>query len=165
VTRLEGAGQSRGVWLEEHATIRRPPADVFAFMDDAATQARVTPGVSEIRDVHRLANGGLACELVYRLAGFELKQTVRAEVYEPPNYVEYAVRGPVEGHMFGRYHFDPAGAHVELAIQYELPSWLDNALGAAVAHRFNRWALRRMIRTMARELEATGAATPLPRAS
>ena len=63
---------------------------------------------------------------------------------------------------------DPPLVHdgyVELAIQYDLPSLLDNALGTAIAHRFNGWALRRMIQTMARELEAAAPAADLPRAS
>jgi carbon monoxide dehydrogenase subunit G len=151
------------MWLEEHALIRRSPSAVFDFMDDAEAQARVTPGVDRVRSVRRLPNGGMACELVYRLVGFELSESVEAVVYERPRYVEYAVRGPISAQLFGRYREVEEGTRVELAIAYDLPNLFDNALVRAFAHRFNRWALRSMIRAMTHELEAQGEEAPAQR--
>lgn len=142
------------MWLEEHAVIRRSPAEVFAFMDDADQQARVTPGVSEVRDVRRLENGGMACRFIYRLLGFELSESVIAAAYDPPHYVEYEVTGPISARLFGRYRPHADGTLLELAANYELPGILDNAVFKSMATRINAWALRTMIRGMTRELEA-----------
>lgn len=142
------------MWLEHKAVIRRPPAAVFGFMDDADAQARVTPGVREVTDVRRLENGGLACRLVYRLLGFELSETVEATAYDPPRYVEYEVKGAINARLFGRYEPHADGTTLDLAAYYELPKWLSNPLFEGLASRFNRWALGAMVSTMKAELES-----------
>lgn len=148
-----------GMWLEHVAVIQTAPEDVFRFMDDADAQARVTPGVSDVRDVERLENGGLSCRLVYRVLGFELSETIRATAYDPPRYVEYEVAGPISARLFGRYEPHPDGTRVDLAAYYELPRFLRNPLFTGLAHRFNGWALRTMAESMARELESSRASS------
>jgi len=142
------------VWLEHHVVIGRDPADVFSFMDDAETQARITPGVSELRNVQRLDNGGLACDLVYRVLGFELTESVRATAYDYPRYVEYDVQGPIRARLFGHYEPHEQGTSLRLSAYYELPSMFDNALMAPLVNRFNTWALEAMTRSMAKALES-----------
>ena len=142
------------MWLEHKAVIRRPPSAVFGFMDDADAQARITPGVRDVTDVRRGENGGLACRLVYRIVGFELSETIEATAYEPPRYVEYDVKGPINARLFGRYAPHPEGTALDLAAYYELPKWLANPLFEALVTRFNRWALNTMVTTMKAELES-----------
>jgi len=149
-----------GVWLEHTAVIRRAPDDVFAFMDDSEAQARVTPGVHEVRDVQRLSNGGMACRLVYQILGFELSEHITAAAYEPPHYVEYEVVGPIAARLFGHYHPHEDGTYVRLAAYYELPSMFANALLSGLAGRANAWALKTMVERMTRELEASDHRSP-----
>lgn len=139
-----------------------PPAEVFAYLDEPANQADVTPGIAEAERVERLDNGGNHARYVYRMLGVELDGEVRATAYVPDERITYAVEGAVEGTIDWR--FEPAGADGEpsgnratapatrftYAADYDLPGDVLAAAAARVAQGYNR---RQVDRTLA-NLEA-----------
>jgi len=148
-------------------TLAASPREVFAYLDEPANQAAVTPGIAEAERVERLDNGGNRARYRYEMLGVGLAGTVRATAYVPDERITYAVEGALEGTIDWRFEpvdrdgepFDgtPAAApatRFTYAADYDLPGDVLAAAAAPVARRYNA---RQVERTLGNLAERFGA--------
>jgi carbon monoxide dehydrogenase subunit G len=150
-------------------TLAAAPAEVFAYLDEPANQATVTPGIDEAERIERLANGGNRARYVYRMLGVDLDGEVRATEYVPDERITYAVTGAVEGTIDWR--FEPAGAdggafegdpgeapatRFTYAADYELPGAVLAAAAAPAARWYNRRQVDRTLSNLEERFGAVG---------
>jgi carbon monoxide dehydrogenase subunit G len=86
--------------------VRRPPADVFAFMTDLATSPRWIKGLTEARLTHGPMRQGARFQATRKVGGRSTTETIEVVRHDPPR--GYSV---VAGLM---------GGGVELRIDYDL---------------------------------------------
>ena len=139
--------------LEETIEVARPPHEVFAFMDDAEAQARITPGVSRVEDVTRGENGGLRCRVVYELLDRKWHVDIEATTYVPSERVSYEVAGLLEAKLDALFEPSDTGTRLYLSGGYHLPDKVDLAPLRKLAQTFTDWAMKRMARTLKAEVE------------
>ncbi|WP_435094397.1 SRPBCC family protein [Halorubrum sp. N11] len=118
------------------------PETVFAFLDDPENHAAITPGLTDVRDVERLQNGGKRLSYTYRMAGVEVDGQIVQTVYDPPECHVFELRGRLAGTIDLRLAPVKGGTELTYAATYDLPKNAFTKVGAPVIRRFNERQLR-----------------------
>ncbi len=132
------------------------PESVFAFLDDPANHAAITPGLTDVRDVEPLANGGKRLSYTYRMAGVGIDGEIVQTVHEPPERHAFELRGRLTGTIDLRLDPVDGGTKLTYAATYDLPENALTRVGAPVIRRFNERQLRAALENVAAELDAGG---------
>lgn len=129
---------------------------VFEFLDDPHNHAAVTPGLTDVRDVERLPNGGKRLSYTYRMAGVGIDGELVQTVHEPNERMRFELRGRLSGTI--ELSVTPAngGAELTYAAEYDLPENALTAIGAPVIRRFNERQLRRTLDNVAAQFASDG---------
>ena len=132
------------------------PETVFAFLDDPANHAAITPGLTDVRDVEPLANGGKRLSYTYRMAGIGIDGEIVQTVHEPPERHAFELRGRLTGTIDLRLAPADGGTELTYAATYDLPENALTRVGAPVIRRFNERQLRAALENVAAEFDAHG---------
>ena len=142
--------------VRDHTEIAAPVEDVFAYMDEPAHQADITPSLTRSARIERLPNGGSRAEYTYRIFGIPLSGEVRATDYVPNERIIWTMSGGLQGTI--RWYFTPQAdasqTRFTYAATYALP-------GPAVLHpvlsplvrRYNEREVRILLRNLRAKLE------------
>ncbi|GAA0720186.1 carbon monoxide dehydrogenase subunit G [Halorubrum trapanicum] len=125
------------------------PETVFGFLDDPANHAAITPGLTDVRDVEPLGNGGKRLSYVYRMAGVEIDGEIVQTVHEPPERHVFELRGTLTGTIDLRLAPVDGGTELTYAATYDLPENALTRVGAPVIRRFNERQLRAALENVA----------------
>lgn len=122
---------------------------VFAFLDDPENHAAITPGLTDVRDVEPLENGGKRLSYTYRMAGVEIDGEIVQTVHDPPERHAFELRGRLAGTIDLRLTSVDGGTKVTYAATYGLPKNALTRVGAPVIRRFNERQLRAALENVA----------------
>jgi len=125
------------------------PETVFAFLDDPANHAAITPGLTDVRDVAPLENGGKRLSYTYRMAGMGVDGEIVQTVHDPPERHAFELRGRLTGTIDLRLAPAEGGTELTYAAAYDLPENALTRLGAPVVRRFNERQLRAALENVA----------------
>lgn len=132
-----------------------PPDRVFAFLDDPANHAAVTPSLDDVRDVEPLENGGKRLAYTFRLVGIPVDGELVQTVHDPPRRHAFELRGPLSGELSLTIEPDGEGSLVTYAARYEVPGGPLAAVARPLVRRYNRRELRRTLRNLRDRLAST----------
>ena len=132
------------------------PEAVFAFLDDPANHAAITPGLTDVRDVEPLANGGKRLAYTYRMAGVGVDGEIVQTVHDPPERHAFELRGRLTGTIDLRLVPVDGGTELTYAATYDLPENALTRAGAPVIRRFNERQLRAALENVAAEFDGDG---------
>ncbi|MGM0448629.1 MAG: SRPBCC family protein [Methanobacteriota archaeon] len=132
------------------------PETVFAFLDDPTNHAAITPGLTDVRDIEPLANGGKRLSYTYRMAGIGIDGEIVQTVHEPPGRHAFELRGRLTGTIDLRLNPVDGGTKLTYAATYGLPENALTRVGAPVIRRFNERQLRAALENVAAEFDADG---------
>lgn len=118
--------------------IDAPPERVFAFMNEPANQAAITPSLVESREIGRMPNGGARAAYVYKMAGSSFRGEVAASAFEPNRLIAFALDGDIAGEIRWRFEPEGAGTRFTYSADYEIPGSLLARLAAPIAERYNQ---------------------------
>ena len=130
------------------------PETVFAFLDDPENHAAITPGLTDVRDVEPLANGGKRLSYTYRMAGMGIDGEIVQTVHDPPERHAFELRGRLTGTIDFRLAPVDGGTELTYAATYDLPENALTRVGAPVIRRFNERQLRAALENVAAEFAA-----------
>ncbi|TKX53091.1 SRPBCC family protein [Halorubrum sp. SP3] len=122
---------------------------VFAFLDDPANHAAITPGLTDVRDVEPLENGGKRLSYTYRMAGVGIDGEIVQTVHDPPERHAFELRGRLTGTIDLRLAPVDGGTELTYAATYDLPENALTKVGAPVIRRFNERQLRAALENVA----------------
>jgi len=125
------------------------PETVFAFLDDPANHAAITPGLTDVRDIAPLENGGKRLSYTYRMAGMGVDGEIVQTVHDPPERHAFELRGRLTGTIDLRLAPAEGGTELTYAAAYDLPENALTRLGAPVVRRFNERQLRAALENVA----------------
>jgi carbon monoxide dehydrogenase subunit G len=134
--------------------IAADPETVFAFLDDPENHAAITPGLTDVRDVEPLANGGKRLSYTYRMAGIGIDGEIVQTVHDPPERHAFELRGRLTGTIDLRLDPVDGGTELTYAATYDLPENALTRVGAPVIRRFNERQLRAALENVAAEFDA-----------
>jgi ligand-binding SRPBCC domain-containing protein len=138
---------SRSVWIDA------PVEEVFAFMDRPRNQPRITPSMSSIENVERLANGGSRSDYTYRFFGVPFRGSVHALEYRENSRIVFEVTGAIVGKI--RWDFANRGGGTEFTyyIQYDMPFPILSRVFQSLIRAYNERELDQLTATLKRVIE------------
>ncbi|WP_418284370.1 SRPBCC family protein [Halorubrum sp. DTA46] len=128
---------------------------VFEFLDDPHNHAAVTPGLTDVRDVERLPNGGKRLSYTYRMAGLGIDGELVQVEHEPNERMRFELRGRLSGTIDLTFTPTNGGTELTYAAEYDLPENALTTVGEPVIRRFNERQLRKTLDNVAVELTST----------
>jgi carbon monoxide dehydrogenase subunit G len=145
---------SRPITAADTRQIAADVETVFAFLDDPHNHAAVTPGLTDVRDVERLDNGGKRLTYTYRMAGIGVDGEIVQTVHEPDARMYFELRGRLTGTI--DLTFEAVDDQTALGYEavYQLPESLLTTAGAPVLRRFNARQLRTTLDNVAAHVAA-----------
>jgi carbon monoxide dehydrogenase subunit G len=129
------------------------PGAVFEFLDDPENHAAITPGLTDVRDVEPLENGGKRLSYTYRMAGVGIDGEIVQTRHEPPERHTFELRGRLTGTIDLRLVPVEGGTELTYAATYGLPENALTRVGAPVIRRFNERQLRAALENVAAEFD------------
>jgi carbon monoxide dehydrogenase subunit G len=148
--------------VSESVHVDAPVDEVFAFMDEPENQRRVTPAITDVRNVEALENGGKRLDFTYRLAGVPVDGSLRTPEYTEDERVVFEMSGALSGTITWTFEPDAGGTRVTYAAEYDLPGRALSTAARPVAKRYNERQLRLTLENLRAEFarrtnpEATG---------
>lgn len=147
------------VQVEDDIQIQVPRDDVFAYMDEPAHQAEITPSLVRSELLERLPNGGSRAAYTYSFLGIAFEGEVHAITYEPPERIVFAMQGDLEGEIAWTFHaLSAAVTRVTYAATYDIPVPVLKKAAEAVARRYNEREVRTLLANLKDRLETAHAA-------
>ncbi|QAU12730.1 SRPBCC family protein [Halorubrum sp. BOL3-1] len=131
------------------------PETVFAFLDEPANHAAITPGLADVRDIESLANGGKRLSYTYRIAGVGIDGEIVQTVHDPPARHAFELRGRLSGTIDLRLGPVDSGTELTYAATYDLPENALARVGAPVVRRFNERQLRAALESVAARFDGS----------
>jgi uncharacterized protein YndB with AHSA1/START domain len=142
------------VQIEKSTHIDVPVENAFRYMDTPSNQAEVTPSLVESELIERLPNGGSRATWAYKMAGVRLEGEVRATTYEPPERIEFAMAGDLEGRIWWTFEAEDGGTRVTYGTEYEIPVPVLQQVAEAFARRYNEREVETLLRNLKDRLES-----------
>jgi uncharacterized protein YndB with AHSA1/START domain len=137
-------------------TVRRPVADVFAYVADGEKCPEWRPGVLDIKSLFGEGLGARYAQGVRGPMGRRIAADYEITAFEPGRRIEFqTLTGPARPH--GRYDFEPVegGTRLTFALDAELPGLRGILMGGAVQRTMDGEV--RTLENLKRVLEATTA--------
>lgn len=143
------------VTVSKTVQIDASPAATFVFLDDPQTHARVTPSLTDVRDVEPLENGGKRLSFTYGMAGVGLDGELVQTRHEPPTRHTFEMSGALAGEI--DLGIDPTadGCRLTYTGSYELPGQVLQAVAEPLVARYNERELRTTLENIKTGVELT----------
>lgn len=142
------------VTVSKSITIDARPAVVFAFLDEPSNHVRITPGLSEIRNVERLENGGKRFDHTFGMAGISLDGAMVQTVHDPPKRMMFEMRGTLSGEIGLLLEPDGDGTTFTYRATYDIPGRVLEAVSTPLVRTYNERTLRRTVENVRDAIEA-----------
>ncbi|MXR51961.1 SRPBCC family protein [Halovenus sp. WSH3] len=140
--------------VSESIEIDRPVSEVFAYLDDPHNHATITPGITDIRNVEPLDNGGKRLEHTYEMAGVGIDGELVEQIHEENERMRFEMRGRLTGEIDLRFEDLDGRTRVTYSAEYDIPGRVLSAAAEPVVKRYNRRQLRKTLDNLKRELES-----------
>ncbi len=142
------------VTVQEQIEISVPRDDVFAYMDEPAHQAEITPSLVRSELIERLSNGGSHADYTYSFLGIAFDGEVRATTYQPPEHIVFDMTGDLEGEIAWRFEaLNDEATRVTYVATYDIPVPVLKKAAEAVARRYNEREVRTLLANLKDRLE------------
>lgn len=147
------------VTISESLHIRAAPDTVFAYLDDPYHHVEITPSLIEVRNVESLDNGGKRADHTFRMAGVSLDGELVEMIHDPPNRLNFELRGQLEGELDFRIASESSGSRVSYAATYTLPGSVLTRVAEPFIRRYNERELQTTLENLRDRLEVGEYAT------
>jgi carbon monoxide dehydrogenase subunit G len=141
------------VGVSESIQIERPPDAVFAYLDQPANHAEVTPSLAEAETVEQRDNGGKRARYVYEMAGISREGELTETTHREGERMVFELSGGITGEIDIRIADADDGTQVTYSAEYELPGRVLAVVAEPIARRFNRRQLRKTLENLRANLE------------
>ncbi len=141
------------VTVSESVYVHSAPEDVFTYLDDPYHHVEVTPSLVEVRNVRALDNGGKRADHTYRMAGVSVDGELVEIIHDPPERLNFELRGGLEGEIDIRIDPERDGSRVSYAATYELPGRVLSRVAEPFVRRYNQRELRTTLENLRDRLE------------
>lgn len=148
------------VTISESLHIRAAPETIFTYLDDPYHHVEITPSLVEVRNVESLDNGGKRADHTFRMAGVSLDGELVEIIHEPPNRLNFELRGQLEGELDLRMVPEESGSRVSYAATYSLPGSVLSRVAEPFIRRYNERELRTTLENLRDRLEVGDSPTP-----
>lgn len=137
--------------------VTAPPADVFAWVEDAANAPLLVPQLDEILSVEHLPGGGR--RITFRVHGPGGRSLVGESItleHEPPHRMVTQIRvDAVRSVVERRFVEIPGGTRIEAQLDYEVGGSIVGRLAGLAVRSRTRDELRRGLETIREHVEAS----------
>lgn len=142
------------VRVRDQIDLAVPRSDVFAYMDEPAHQAEITPSLVRSELIERLPNGGSRAAYTYSFLGVAFKGEVRATTYDPPNRIVFDMQGDLGGEIAWTFTaLAKERSRLIYEAVYEVPIPVLQKAAEAVARRYNEREVRTLLANLKDRLE------------
>jgi carbon monoxide dehydrogenase subunit G len=133
--------------------IDAPVAAVFAFMDEPANQAVITPSLAEVETVAELDNGGKRARYTYSMVGISLDGHVEATEHEPDERIVFEMSGDLSGTIEWGFEGTDGSTVVTYTATYDLPIPVGKAAAEPFVRRYNERELETTLQNLKTRME------------
>ena len=141
------------VHAAESIEIDAEPEAVFAFLDEPANHATITPALGRIANVEPLENGGKELDYTYEMVGVPIAGHLTQTVHEPPTRHVFVRDSGLSGELGFRIEPSGRGSRVQYHATYEIPGRLLARVVEPVVRRYNERQLRATLANLTSALE------------
>ncbi len=142
------AAVSESIWID------RSVEDVFAYLDDPHNHATITPGITDIRNVQPLDNGGKQLEHTYEMVGVGIDGELVEQVHEENERMVFEMRGRLTGEIEFVFEERDGGTEVTYSAEYDIPGRVLSKAATPLVKRYNEGQLQTTLETLKDELES-----------
>ena len=128
------------VHAAESIEIDAEPEAVFAFLDEPANHATITPALGRIANVESLENGGKELDYTYEMVGVPIAGHLTQTVHEPPTRHVFVMDSGLSGELGFRIEPSGRGSRVQYHATYEIPGRLRHLRDSGTIARAGRRA-------------------------
>ena len=147
------------VRVRDQVDLAVPRNDVFAYMDEPAHQAEITPSLVRSELLERLPNGGSRAAYTYSFLGIAFKGEGQATTYDPPNRIVFAMEGDLGGEIAWTFtSLAKERSRLIYEAMYDIPVPVLQKAAEAVARRYNEREVRTLLANLKDRLETAHAA-------
>lgn len=139
--------------VAESIEIDAEPRAVFAFLDEPANHATITPALDRIANVEPLENGGKELDYTYEMVGVPIAGHLTQTIHEPPTRHVFAMDSGLSGELGFRIEPSREGSRVQYHATYEIPGRLLSRVVEPVVRRYNERQLRTTLANLKSALE------------
>jgi carbon monoxide dehydrogenase subunit G len=125
------------IHLRKQNLVKAPRETVFDYMDDPEHQVEITPSMSEVRRIERIANGGIRAEYIYKMGGIPLKGSVEATEYQPKDRIAFKLTGAIRGEIFWLFEDENGETRFTYETKYEIPGKVVERLARPFVEAYN----------------------------
>jgi len=142
------AAVSDSIWVD------RPLDDVFAYLDDPHNHATITPGLTDIRNLQPLDNGGKRLEHTYEMAGVGIDGELVEQVHDENERMVFEMRGRLTGEIEFVFEERNGGTEVTYSAEYDIPGRVLSKAATPLVKRYNKRQLQTTLENLKDELES-----------
>lgn len=142
------------VYVRNEIDINAPLEEVFAYMDNPAHQADITPSLVKSELIERLPNGGSRASYVYSFLGIKFEGEVQATTYTPNQLIVFDMEGGLEGQIVWTFREHDDGTRVIYEAKYEIPLPVLKKVAEAVAKRYNKREVGTLLANLKDQMES-----------
>ncbi len=115
------------------------PEQVFDLIDDSTKLPEIWHNLSNIREFHRLPNGGTSFKFDYMMAGIKISGTSMDLVHERPHRLVTHTTGGVSSTFNFSFtaNADNTETTVVIEVEYEIPLPLIGRMAESIIHKIN----------------------------
>lgn len=141
------------VRVAETIEVGAAPTSVFAFLDDPANHATITPALDRVGNIEPLENGGKELDYTYRMVGVSLAGHLTQTIHEPPRRHAFAMDGGIDGELAFEIEPTADGSVVTYSATYAIPGRLLSRVLEPAVRRYNERQLRATLSNLEAQLE------------
>jgi len=143
------------VYVSDSIVVPESVETVFETLDNPDTHAKITPSISDIRNVEPRDTGGKELEYTYRLAGVPIDGRLVQTVHDSPHQHVFAMEGGLTGAITLDIEPTEAGTKLTYSAEYAVPG----RVIARVIEPMVRWYNERELQSTLENLETLLAET------
>jgi carbon monoxide dehydrogenase subunit G len=142
------------VTVKDSIHIDAPVEDVFAYMDEPANQADITPSLSRSELVERLPNGGSHVRWTYSMLGLGLTGEVKAIEYAPDERIVFEMQGGIDGTITWHFESEEGGTRFTFDAEYDIPAPVMKRAAESLVEHYNEREVDQMLASLKATMEA-----------
>ena len=140
--------------VEKTITINAPVEKVFGYVSEPTNLPEIWPSLVEVKDVHRLPNGGTSNQWVYKMAGMRLEGTSEDIEYVVNQRFVARTKGGAESTQTWICQPEAGGTKVTFGVEYTVPIPVLGKLAEAVIVKMNQHEGEAILANLKARMEA-----------